>query len=92
MGDFNGRTKTAQDFVNDTFDNHSPVNNPLYAKDEILDRENMDTKPVDEQGKKIIDFCKTTSCRILNGRTQGDMFGKFTRYPSNIREQPSVID
>ena len=29
MGDFNGRTKTAQDFVNDTFDNHSPVNNPL---------------------------------------------------------------
>ena len=92
MGPLNGGTHTKEDFVKDSFDKHSPVSNPLYIKDDILSKENMDTKPVDEQGKKIIELCKISSCRILNGRTRGDTFGTFTRYPSNIRDQPSVID
>ena len=92
MGDLNGRTKMADDFVRDSFDKHSPFNNILYIKDDMLHRGNMDTKPVDEQGENIIDLRKTSTCRILNGRTRGDMFGNFTRYSSNIRDRPSVID
>ena len=34
MGDLNGRTKMADDFVRDFFDKHSPVNNILYIKDD----------------------------------------------------------
>ena len=30
--------------------------------------------------------------RILNGRTKGDRFGRFTRYPMAIRESPSTLD
>ena len=32
------------------------------------------------------------SYRILDGRVDGDKTGKFTRYPSNLRDEPSVID
>ena len=30
--------------------------------------------------------------RILNGRTRGDRYGRFTRYPLAIRESPSTLD
>ena len=92
MGDLNGRTKVADDFVRDSEDIYSPVNNQLYVKDEVISRLNMDKTSVDGQGKIILELCKSSSYRILNGRTQGDRLGKFTRYPSNIHENPSLID
>ena len=54
MGDLNGRTKLADDFVRDSGDKHSPINNPTYIKDRALGRQNMDRKPVDEQSKKKV--------------------------------------
>ena len=47
---------------------------------------------MDEQGKTILEICKSNSLRILNGRTMGDEFGTFTRYPKRKFENPSVID
>ena len=92
MGDLNGRTNIVDDFVRDADDKHSPINNPVYIKDNAMKRHNMDKKVVDEQGKKILGLCKQASYRILNGRTRGDLMGKFTRYPKTLRENPSVID
>ena len=92
MGDLNGRTRMEEDFVRDSSDDHSPINIPCYTKDQEMERNNQDTKAMDEQGKLIIELCKSNSLRILNGRMNGDKFGKYTRYPKRIDEKPSVID
>ena len=57
-----------------------------------MNRNNRDDHVIDSQGKLILALCKTSSLRILNGRTAGDTTGKFTRYPSNLCDKPSVID
>ena len=93
MGDLNGRTKTEEDFVQDKDDEHSPINEiPMYIADSQLSRNNRDTNAVDGQGRAILDLCKSKSLRILNGRTNGDETGTFTRYPKRKFENPSVID
>ena len=93
MGDLNGRTKLGEDFVRDENDEHSPINSQCYTKDEdVSSRENMDRTPIDQQGKKILELCKYSSYRILNGRIKGDKTGTFTRYPRNLKDVPSVID
>ena len=92
MGDLNGRTKTEEDFVRDSSDEHSPINIPFYTKDNEMERKNQDLHTIDNQGKLILDLCKTNSLRILNGRINGDTNGKFTRYPKRCNEKPSVID
>ena len=93
MGELNGRTQKGDDFVRDNFDKYSPINDvPAYTKDEATERKNQDTHKIDEQGKLILDLCKSHSLRILNGRTSGDTQGRFTRYPKRIDNNPSVID
>ena len=92
MGDLNGRTKIGDDFVTDNLDKHSPINVPFYTKDKYINRNNQDDHTIDSQGKLILKLCKTSSLRILNGRTAGDNTGHFTRYPSNFCDKPSVID
>ena len=92
IGDLNGRTKRDDDFVRDSADKHSPINVPFYTKDTGIERNNQDIHAIDAQGKLILDLCKSTSLRILNGRTNGDINGKSTRYPKRINERPSVID
>ena len=77
MGDLNGSTKTADDFVRDSLDKHSPINNLFYVKDQVLNRTNMDNTSIDGQGKMILEFCKSSSYRILNGRTHGTKWGKL---------------
>ena len=92
MGDLNGRTKKGEDFVKDSSDKYSPINVPFYTKDTELYRNNLDAHPIDEQGKIILDLCKSCSLRILNGRTTGDVNGRLTRYPNKPNENPSLID
>ena len=78
--------------LRDKHDEHSPINNVPYTRDEQVTRANMDSTVIDQQGKKILEFCRSLSYSILNGRVDGDKTGKFTRYPSNLRDEPSVID
>ena len=92
-GDFNAKTCVANDFVSDVNDKHSPVNNmDTYSFDEPLKRRNLDKHSVDTQGEKFLNLCKNTRIRILNGRTKGDRFGNFTRYPLAARESPNTLD
>lgn len=93
MGDLNGRTRIEKDYVDDQTDSHSPINDiDTYSKDIAEKRANMDNHAVDEQGKLILELCKSTGLRILNGRTTGDDKGKLTRYPANTTDNPSTID
>ena len=92
MGDLNGKTNLGDDFVRDDLDKHSPINVTSYKKDTYIGRKNMDNHPIDTQGKIILNLCKYLSLRILNRMTEGDPFGQFTRYHSNLRDMPSAID
>ena len=79
--------------VSDIQDDHSPANNiETYNFDSPLQRRNEDKRPVNAQGKKFLSLCKNCRIRILNGRTEGDRSGKFTRYPVALREYPSTLD
>ena len=94
MGDLNGRTNIEDDFIRDNNDDYSPINTTIYNKDPInsfpLNRKNTDTNNVDEQGRLILDLCKSSGMRILNGRIPGDLRGDFTRYPSNLCDMPRL--
>ena len=77
----------------DHFSEYRGLEKPKYTKDKYLKRENKDNHTIDEQGKLILDLCKSSALRILNGRTVGDKYGQFTRYPTrNLEDKPSVID
>ena len=92
-GDFNAKTNSLLDFVNDVNDQHSPINNNLlYDKSIPIGRQNCDPHPVDDWGKAFLELCKSTNLKILNGRTQGDRAGNFTRWPNALRESPSTLD
>ena len=92
-GDFNAKTGTECDYVSDIEDQHSPINyNPLYAFDKPISRRNRDKHGVDLHGQRLLNLCKNTQIRILNGRTKGDRLGEFTRFPLSLRESPSTLD
>ena len=92
-GDFNAKTERELDFVLDQNDHHSPiVDIPIYVGDLPLKRMNYDKHSVDKQGETFLELCRNSRMRILNGRTRGDRFGRFTRYPLAIRESPSTLD
>ena len=92
-GDFNAKTGTHNDFVNDNQDLHSPVMDiDTYITDKPCKRNNRDKHSVDKQGEALLSLCKNNRMRILNGRTKGDRYGKFTRYPLAMRESPSTLD
>ncbi len=93
LGDLNGRTSNADDFIKETYDVHSPVHDiQIHTTQPPPERRNMDRHPLDEHGKLIIDLCKTFHTCILNGRTPGDRWGNLTRFPVNRTEKPSTID
>jgi exonuclease III len=93
-GDFNSRTSTSPDYVN--FDNTKHIayfNNGYksgYIEDVPINRRNMDKHKVDSYGDRLLDMCKSTGLRILNGRILGDIHGNTTCYSPN--GAPSTID
>ena len=92
-GDFNAKTGTKFDFVDDNVDKHSPIMDiDTYVTDKPIKRNNCDKHSVDNQGEALLDLCKSSRMRILNGRTKGDRFGRLTRYPISMRETPSTLD
>ena len=92
-GDFKAKTSTESDFVNDLSDKYSPINDVVtYNCDIPIKRNNADKHMVDSQGKRLLELCKNSRIRILNGRLPGDRLGNLTRSPLSLRESPSTLD
>jgi exonuclease III len=94
-GDFNSRTNLDADYVScDVNDRHFRYNlenyDDNYIEDVPMSRRNMDEHKRDAYGEKLLDICKSTNLRLLNGRFLGDFKGRPTCYsPAGA---PSVID
>jgi hypothetical protein len=51
---------------------------PNYFIDSCIPRNSLDRKHPNKSGKLLTDLCKETGLRSLNGRTLGDLHGKYT--------------
>ena len=77
FGDFNARTKTVcENIAHDKSDDYLGVDNKLETLP--LPRNSEDMKIVNKRGKDFLDICRINDLTIANGRTTGDLFGKYT--------------
>ena len=97
LGDFNAYTSTSPDYIelDDVLDDHLMTLPNNYHALIPSPRNNLDGRATNDSGSLLLSLCKNSSCLILNGRSQGDKQGAFTRYPwHDLGENrfPSVID
>ena len=74
QGDFNAYTNTKPDFIE--FDSDSErvnIDDLRHNVDIFTPRNNLDHKHLNNSGKCLLNFCKETRMRIMNGRTIGDV-------------------
>jgi hypothetical protein len=91
-GDLNARTGSRQDFLSDDTEDDAKYL-PLYD-DYVVDscpvRMSKDLKSPNENGLKLLDMCKMSGLRMLNGRCGNDAnVGEFTCHTVN---GSSVVD
>lgn len=78
-GDFNSRTSDNADFVTFDSDSNMHVLPDDYISDQFLPRFSQDKGHLNSNGTYLLDFCKQTGLRILNGRVGKDAgIGKHT--------------
>ena len=71
IGDINARTGNSNDY---TIRNKHEISNYLLQDNHPrIDRKNCDTV-INQEGIKILDFCKSFDLMILNGRTKEDFW------------------
>lgn len=90
-GDFNARTARISDYIemdDDDDDDHSDHLPNNYSFEDLHNRNSMD-KLVQKSGRRLISICIDNNMYILNGRTLGDLDGRFTCYNHN---GSSVVD
>ena len=74
QGDFNARSGNENDYLpNDKYDGIFGIENH-----EDPPHRNSEDRKICEKGSLLIDLCRSYDFRIANGRTLGDIFGKFT--------------
>ena len=81
MGDFNAHiNETDLDFIE--LDTHDPSNDSLsqiYVSDSVLLKRNTQIdQTTNTYGRQLIELCRSSRLRILNGRTLGDTMGRIT--------------
>jgi hypothetical protein len=87
LGDFNGRVGNVSDWIAYDSDDYLPLHANYIPDKHIVSRNNHDNV-VNDRGREIIDLCLASKIRILNGRTLGDLQGKYTYYNNGV----STID
>ena len=87
LGDLNARTSNFKDFLDVSEDKY---NNPINLSCEINDVRNGFDGESNKSGHLLLDLCKSQNLRIVNGRTTGDSYGRFTSY--NVNGGASVVD
>ena len=88
FGDFNARTKTVdENIAHDKYDEILGIENNL---DSIPpSRNSQDMKIVNKRGREFLDICRANDLVMANGRTVGDLFGKYTCHQ---KRGSSVVD
>ena len=76
-GDFNARTGTLTDYIENDLDNSFCPMPSGYQSDVLHDRRSMD-KSIHKNGRRLANICIDYNLCILNGRTIGDLRGKVT--------------
>ena len=77
---------------NDAVDNHVPVPVNIYNSDPAMPRNTLEVRNINQNGRPLLEMCKSIPVRILNGRTFGDTIGNFTRYPIyNSQNEPQSL-
>ena len=90
FGDFNARIRVeCENVVYDKFDDDMGVPTKMSAEDTPLPRNSEDLKLVNSRGKDLLDMCRTNDLCIANGRTVGDIFGRYTCHQAR---GSSVVD
>ena len=78
-GDFNGRSSDNPDFVIDDDPTHISVLPDDYIPDGFMQRFSEDQGHTNNNGLYLLEFCKQTGVRIMNGRVGEDYgVGKYT--------------
>ena len=90
LGDTNARTNNVNDFIeDDELDVFLPTDDE-YRPDVALDKRiNADKSPLNTNGSAMIEFCKSTGFRILNGRVDVNNSSGYTYFSNNGN---SVVD
>ena len=93
QGDLNARVGRQPDFIE--FDKHLDVGGivPGSVGEDSVDTmggdlgdqppRNSEDGTVNSRGRDLLDLCKVNDLLIVNGRTAGDIFGKFTSHQYN---------
>lgn len=87
-GDLNARTGNMNDFITMDSDNNYCLLPQTYYFDRLHGRSSMD-KTVSKYGRKFVNMCTDNMLSIMNGRTLGDLQGRFT---CNTPQGSSVVD
>ena len=84
MGDFNARTSITQDFILDDGIQHDTLPQDFIYDTDCSCRYSQDVKIVQcKYGRQLIDLSIASGLKILNGRTMGDSYGKYTCHSYN---------
>ncbi len=84
-GDFNARTGDVNDFVeNDELDEYLPVNVNYIPDNHLVRRINKDSSTLNANGSALIEFCKSSGYRILNGRLNKNITSNFTCFNARV--------
>ena len=82
LGDFNARTGTLNDFIENDADDFLTMNR-TYIRDKHFPKRNNIDYIVNKVGGEILRLRIGNRLRILNGRLTGDFDGKYTSYQTN---------
>ena len=82
IGDFNARTNCLPDHLPAT--NHTNDDNTvIHNLGHFIKRYNCDNGNPNKHGRNMINLCRSTNLRILNGRKFGDTVGNLTCFSHN---------
>jgi len=82
MGDLNARIARKPDYIANDSDKFGSYGD-FYEVDQVEIGRCSQDEHVSNQGSKLLDICRGNKMRVLNGRTLGDLEGKFTCHQKN---------
>ena len=90
MGDTNARICEENDFVENSPDDYLHTPYDFEVDINVKKRKTLDNKELSGHHKQLLDFCKATGLKILNGRSGED--GKTGNFTCHTAAGSSIVD